>query len=49
MVDRLLIVVHAFVGRVLTSPSVDETLLLRYMNLSFNFRKLPFKVEVAPS
>ena len=32
----------------LTSISVDEILLLRYVNLSTNFRCLPLKVEVAP-
>ena len=37
MIDSLLIAVHDFAWRILTSLSVDETLLLRYVNLSTNF------------
>ena len=48
MIDNLLIVVHAFTGHMLTLLSVDEILLLRYVNLSTNFRDLPFRVEMAP-
>ena len=40
---------HYFVRCILTSFSVDETILPRYMNLSTNFRGLPFRVEMAPS
>ena len=41
--------VQTFARRILTSLSVDETLLLRYMNLFTNFRELPFRVEMVPS
>ena len=33
----------------LTSLSVDEILSPRYVDCSFNFRVLPFKVKMAPS
>ena len=49
MIDSLLIAVHAFVKRILTLLSVDETLLPRHVNLSINFRGPPFWVEMAPS
>ena len=49
MIDKLLIAVHASARHVLVSLSVDEILLLRYVNLRNNFRGLPLKVEVAPS
>ena len=45
----LLIVVHDFSMRMLTSLSVDEILLPRYVNWSINFKGLPFKEEMAPS
>ena len=41
MADRLSLTVHAFASRVLTSVSVDETLLPRLVNLSTSFRELP--------
>ena len=45
MIDSLSIAVHAFARNILISLSVDETLLPRYVNLSTNFRELPFRVE----
>ena len=39
---------HTFNWYILTLLSVDEMLLPTYVNLSINFRGLPFKVEVAP-
>ena len=48
MTDSLLIAVHAFAGHVLMSFSVDETLLLRLVNLSTSFRELAFSVEMSP-
>ena len=39
MVDSLSIAVHALTRRTLISLSVDETLLLSYVNLSTNFRE----------
>ena len=47
MTDNILIAIHAFASHVLMSFSVDETLLLRSMNLSSNFREPPFSVEVS--
>ena len=41
--------VHTFTRHMLTSLSVDEILLLWYVNLSTNFRGLPLKMEMAPS
>ena len=40
--DNMSIIVHATPMRMLTSLSVDEILLLRYMNLSTIFRDRPF-------
>ena len=48
-IDCLSIAVHAFAWRILTSLSVDEILLLKYVNLSTNFRRPAFRVEIAPS
>ena len=48
MTDSLLIAVHAFVSRLLTSFLVDETLLPREVNLSTSFKELPFSVEMSP-
>ena len=48
MTDSLLIVVHAFVSRVLMSASVDETLLPRELNLSTSFKELLPSVEMSP-
>ena len=47
MIDNLSVAVLAFASHKLTSLSVDEILLLRYMNLPTNLRGLPFKVEMA--
>ena len=43
MINNLSIAVHAFVRFMLTSLSVDEMLLLRYVNWSINFRGLLLK------
>ena len=48
MADRLSIAVYVFASHVLMSVSVDETLLLKLMNLSTSFRELPFSVEMSP-
>ena len=48
MIDSLSIAIHAFVSRVSMSFSVDETLLIRKVNLSTSFRELPFRVEISP-
>ena len=44
MIDNLSSI-PCFSKRMMTSLSVDEILLSRYMNWSTNFRDLPFKVE----
>ena len=49
MIDNLLISVQIFFMRMLTSLSVDEILLPRYVNWSTNFRGLLFNDEMAPS
>ena len=48
MINSQLIEVHTFARCILISLSVDEILLLRYVNLFTNFRGLPFRVEMAP-
>ena len=48
MTDSLSMVVHTFASSVLMSFSVDKMLLTRYVNLSTNFRDLPFSVEMSP-
>ena len=45
---KLSIAVYAFVVRTLTSLSVDEILLPKYINWSTNFRDLPLRTEMAP-
>ena len=42
MADNLAIAIHALPMRLFTRLSVDEILLLRYMNWSVNFGGLPF-------
>ena len=49
IIDNLSITVYAFMRRVLTSLSVDETLLPRHVNLSTNFRCSPLRVDMAHS
>ena len=49
MIDNLSIVVHAYVRRILTPLSVDETQLPKYKNLSTNFKGPPLNVEMALS
>ena len=48
-INNLSIVVHTFARCILTSLSVDEILLPRYVNLTTKFRRLPLLVEVPPS
>ena len=48
MSDNLSIAVHTFASHILTSLSVDETLLPKYLNLSTNFRGPPLRLEMAP-
>ena len=40
---------HMITWHILTSLSIDERLLLKYINLSTNFRGLPLRVELTPS
>ena len=49
MIDNLSIAIHALLMRMLTSLSVDEILLLRYVNWSSYFRGLPFYGEMVLS
>ena len=49
MTDNLLIAFYAFTRHILKSLSVDEILLMRYVNLTTNFRGLPLRVEMVPS
>ena len=49
MTDNLSIAVHAFARCMLTSFSEDEILLLRYVNLSTNFRSQSLKVDMDPA
>ena len=44
MIDNQSITVYTFARYMLTSLSVDEILLLRYVNMSTNFRGLPLRV-----
>ena len=46
--DSLSMAVHCFASSVSMSVSVNETLLPRLVNLSTNFRDLPFSVEMSP-
>ena len=47
-IDNLSIAIHAFLMCSLTSLSVDEILLPRYVNWSTNFRGLPLQMEMTP-
>ena len=47
MIDNLLIAVHIFTSHILIF-SVNEIVLLRYMNLSTDFREPPFRIEMSP-
>ena len=49
MINNPAIAVHTFTRHILTSFSVDEILVLRYMNLSTDFRHLLLKMEMVPS
>ena len=49
MINSLLIAVYAFSMRVLITFSIDEILLPRNGNWSFNFRSLPLQEEMSPS
>ena len=48
MINNLWIVVCAFASCILMSFSVNEMLLLRYVNLSTKFRESPFWVKMSP-
>ena len=48
MIDNLLIAVYAFARHILMSFSVDEMLLLKYMNFPTNLREPPFRMEMSP-
>ena len=48
MINNLSTAIHAFTRRIWRSFCVDETLLRRYVNLSTNFKRPPFRVEMAP-
>ena len=47
MIDNLSIAVHALATRILTSLSVDETLLPSYVDLSTNIIEPSFRVEMS--
>ena len=49
MTDNRSMAFHDFARGILTSISVDEVLLSRYVNLPINFRGRPLRVEMAPS
>ena len=49
MIDGLSIVVHDFVKCILTSLSVKEMLLPKYVKLSSNIREMPFSVDMSLS
>ena len=46
LIDSASIAVHTFPTHILTSLSIDEMLLTKYVNSSTNFRDLLFNVEV---
>ena len=48
MTNNLSIAACIFARHILTSLSVDETLLLRYMNLWTNFTCIPLRMKMAP-
>ena len=48
MIKKLLITIYAFASCILISFSVEEMLLLRYVNLSIDFRESAFRVEMSP-
>ena len=48
MINNLSIAFHAFTRHILMSLSVDEMLLLRYVNLPANSRELPLRLEMSP-
>ena len=48
IINNLSTAVHAFASSILMSFSVNEMLLLRYVNLSTGFREPPFSVEMSP-
>ena len=49
IINSISIVVYVFARHILTSLSVDEIRLTRYVNLSTNFRRPSFRMEMAPS
>ena len=46
MIDKLPITFHTFTRHMLTSLSVDEILLPKYVNLSTNLGGLPLKMKM---
>ena len=46
--DNLSIAAHTFASLILMLFSVDQTLLLRYLNLSTDFKETQFRVEMSP-
>ena len=47
MINNLSIAVYAFARRILMTLSVDETQLHRYVNLTTNFKELPFRMKMS--
>ena len=47
IIDNVLKAVHVFASHILMSFSVDEMLLLRYVNLSTSFREPALSVEMS--
>ena len=48
MINNLLMIIPAFARHMLISLSVDEILLLRYVNIFTNFEACLLKVEISP-
>ena len=48
MINNLSIVIYNFPVHILSLLSVDEILILRYVNWSISLRGLPFNVEMVP-
>ena len=44
----IVMLTYAFIWHILTSLSIDEILLPRYVNMCTIFRGLPLKVKMAP-
>ena len=48
MINNQSIAVYAYSNHILMSFSVDEMLLLKYINLSTDFREPPLRMEMSP-